>query len=73
MVAVYAGRDLEGAGPSVVQLSVNGKKLGAEYDRWAETNVYRQRQAGYATVTVTLPLGDASAEQTRRLACCRSR
>lgn len=61
-------RDREGAGPSVVQLSVNGKKLGAEYDRWVETNVYHQRQPGYATVTVTLPLGDASAEQTRRLA-----
>src|SRR5687768_15754591 len=58
----------EAGGPELVQLSVNGKKLGAEYDRWVETNVYRQRQAGYATVTVTLPLGDASAEQTRRLA-----
>jgi sulfite reductase (ferredoxin) len=52
----------------VVGISVNGRKLGAEYDAWAETNVYRQRQAGFATVTVTLPLGDASAEQTRRLA-----
>jgi sulfite reductase (ferredoxin) len=56
------------AGPQTVQLSVNGKKLGAACDRWVETNVYRQRQPGYSTVTVTLPLGDASAEQTRRLA-----
>lgn len=55
-------------GPQLVQLSVNGKKLGAEYDRWVETNVYRQRQPGYSTITVTLPLGDASSEQTRRLA-----
>ena len=35
---------------------------------WARTNVYRQRQRGYATVTVALPLGDMTAHQTRRLA-----
>jgi sulfite reductase (ferredoxin) len=35
---------------------------------WAETNVQRQRQVGYAAVTVTLPLGDLTAGQTRRLA-----
>lgn len=56
------------AGPQTVQLSVNGKKLGEAYDRWVETNVYRQRQPGYSTVTVTMPLGDASAEQFRKLA-----
>jgi sulfite reductase (ferredoxin) len=56
------------AGAQTVQLSVNGKKLGGEYDKWVETNVYRQRQPGYSTVTVTLPLGDASAEQFRELA-----
>jgi sulfite reductase (ferredoxin) len=56
------------AGPQTVQLSVNGKKLGDAYEKWVETNVYRQRQAGFSTVTVTLPLGDASAEQTRLLA-----
>ncbi len=53
---------------AVVQPSINGKKLGEAYDRWAQTNVYRQRQPGYAVVTVTLPLGDASADQTRALA-----
>src|SRR5687767_9014818 len=55
----------------VVQLSANGKKLGAgadDYARWAETNVYRQRQPGYATVTVTFPLGDCSSRQMRELA-----
>src|SRR4051794_5826367 len=56
------------AGPQMVQLSVNGKKLGAAYEKWVETNVYRQRQPGFSTVTVTFPLGDASAEQYRRLA-----
>ena len=35
---------------------------------WARTNVYRQRQSGYATVTVALPLGDLTTHQTRRLA-----
>ncbi len=35
---------------------------------WLSTNVQSQRQAGYAAVTVTLPLGDASAHQFRKLA-----
>ena len=35
---------------------------------WRKTNVYHQRQAGYATVTVTLPLGDITADQLRTLA-----
>ena len=35
---------------------------------WARTNVYRQRQSGYAAVTVALPLGDLTAHQMRRLA-----
>jgi len=38
------------------------------YREWAETNVYHQRQAGYAVATVRLPLGDISAEQMRKLA-----
>ncbi len=50
-----------------VPLTINGKKPEG-IDRWAETNVYRQRQAGYATVTVTLPLGDLTSDQMRKLA-----
>jgi sulfite reductase (ferredoxin) len=38
------------------------------FDPWCESNVYRQRQSGYATVTVTLPLGDITAPQLRKLA-----
>jgi len=38
------------------------------YEEWAKTNVYHQRQAGYATVTVTLPLGDLSSDQMRKVA-----
>ncbi len=38
------------------------------YDAWASTNVYEQRQPGYAIATVTLPLGDATSDQFRALA-----
>lgn len=38
------------------------------FDAWYETNVYRQRQAGYAVVSLNLPLGDLTSDQTRRLA-----
>ena len=40
---------------------------------WARTNVYRQRQSGYAAVTVALPLGDLTAHQMRRLAALARR
>jgi sulfite reductase (ferredoxin) len=35
---------------------------------WADSNVYRQRQRGYAAVTVALPLGDITSDQMRGLA-----
>jgi sulfite reductase (ferredoxin) len=38
------------------------------YDEWARSNVYRQRQAGYAAVTLALPLGDITADQLRKVA-----
>ena len=38
------------------------------FDQWRDSNVYAQRQAGFATVTVALPLGDISADQLRALA-----
>ncbi len=38
------------------------------YQRWLSTNVREQRQPGYVTATVTLPLGDISAAQLRALA-----
>ncbi len=40
----------------------------SEYRQWCASNVYRQRQQGYATVTVRLPLGDLTSWQMRRLA-----
>ena len=38
------------------------------FEAWYRTNVYRQRQSGYAVATVTLPLGDLTACQLRHLA-----
>jgi sulfite reductase (ferredoxin) len=49
-----------------VQLTVGRKS--PEFETWAETNVYYQRQPGYAVVTVTLPLGDFTPKQARALA-----
>ncbi|MEX2517333.1 MAG: nitrite/sulfite reductase [Gammaproteobacteria bacterium] len=40
----------------------------AQFETWRATNVYRQKQAGYATVTVALPLGDLTSWQMRQLA-----
>ena len=39
-----------------------------EFDRWVNTNVESQRQAGYRAVTVKLPLGDINARQFHQLA-----
>jgi len=39
-----------------------------EFHVWQDTNVYPQRQEGYAMVTVKLPLGDITAGQLRKLA-----
>lgn len=38
------------------------------FEEWMRTNVYRQKQPGYAVATVTLPLGDVTSWQMRRLA-----
>lgn len=38
------------------------------FDAWRSTNVYAQRQPGYAVATVTLPLGDITSWQLRQLA-----
>jgi sulfite reductase (ferredoxin) len=37
------------------------------FDEWYATNVYLQRQEGYALVSLNLPLGDITSEQTRAL------
>jgi sulfite reductase (ferredoxin) len=40
----------------------------AGFEEWAATNVYRQPQQGYAIASITLPLGDLTADQARGLA-----
>jgi sulfite reductase (ferredoxin) len=39
-----------------------------DFQQWQLTNIRPQRQEGYSTVTVTLPLGDITARQLRALA-----
>ena len=39
-----------------------------EFERWLKTNTRLQKQPGYVTVTVALPLGDITANQLRSLA-----
>jgi sulfite reductase (ferredoxin) len=39
-----------------------------EFERWRQSNVYAQKQTGYVTVTITLPLGDITADQLRAVA-----
>src|SRR5205807_2170136 len=48
--------------------TLNGCERPAGFDQWYSTNVYRQKQGGYAVAAVTLPLGDMSAWQARQLA-----
>jgi sulfite reductase (NADPH) hemoprotein beta-component len=56
-------------GPGIVPAAPRALAV-ASRDRaaWLETNVRRQRQEGYAVVTVTLPLGDVTGAQLRLLA-----
>lgn len=52
--------------PTTLTVSAAARPEG--FDEWHRTNVYRQRQAGYATITINLPLGDITSDQTRALA-----
>lgn len=47
---------------------LNGARHPEGFDDWAKTNVHRQKQEGYAVVSVTLPLGDLTSFQARELA-----
>jgi sulfite reductase (ferredoxin) len=51
--------------PSLLQI---GPSRPEGFEKWHTANVYRQRQEGYATVTIPLPLGDITATQLRSLA-----
>ncbi len=54
--------------PAKASSKLNLSNLDAEFEAWRATNVYAQRQPGYVAATVTLPLGDITSWQMRRLA-----
>ena len=54
--------------PLKTAVSLTTTSLSPQYLAWAETNTYAQRQEGYYTVTVNLPLGDLSSDQAFKLA-----
>lgn len=54
--------------PLKPSIHLNGQARPDGFDEWYGSNVYHQRQEGYATVTINLPLGDFTAEQGIRLA-----
>jgi sulfite reductase (ferredoxin) len=60
-VATYKETPKNGPAP------LNGQRP-AGFEKWYATNVYRQRQEGYAVAAVTLPLGDLTSAQARQLA-----
>ena len=47
---------------------LNGTTKPDGFEEWYQSNVRLQSQPGYAFVTITLPLGDITADQTRALA-----
>ena len=57
-----------GETPLKPPIRLNGHIKSGDFGEWQRTNIYWQRQSGYATVTVNLPLGDLSSEQAFRLA-----
>ncbi len=54
--------------PSPLAAAEEGSAAVPGFRSWRATNACPQKQAGYAVVTVTLPLGDINAWQMRRLA-----
>jgi sulfite reductase (ferredoxin) len=48
--------------------ALNGAPQPTGFAAWRRSNVYQQRQPGYAVVTVALPLGDLTSHQMRQLA-----
>jgi sulfite reductase (ferredoxin) len=48
--------------------ALNGAARLEGFDAWYKTNIWHQKQPGYATATITLPLGDITADQLREVA-----
>ena len=54
--------------PLKAPTQLNGTTKPDGFEEWYQSNVQLQSQPGYAFVTITLPLGDITADQTRVLA-----
>ena len=54
--------------PLKAPTQLNGASQPEGFEEWYQSNVRLQSQPGYAFVTITLPLGDITADQTRVLA-----
>ncbi|MEX2672376.1 MAG: nitrite/sulfite reductase [Phycisphaeraceae bacterium] len=50
-----------------VRLTISPSESPEGFEAWQETNVYPQRQTGYAAATVACPLGDLTSDQMRKL------
>jgi sulfite reductase (ferredoxin) len=60
--------DEEANAPEVPATYAGPNGAGAEFERFRESNVRSQRQAGFSTVEVQVPRGDLTPEQLRGLA-----
>jgi len=47
---------------------LNTENYSEDFNKWYKTNIWHQKQEGYATATIALPLGDITADQLRGLA-----
>ncbi|MCY4063562.1 MAG: nitrite/sulfite reductase [Chloroflexi bacterium] len=54
--------------PAKAGMALNGATLPEGFDDWYRSNVYRQVQSGYSTITLNTPLGDFTALQGFQLA-----
>jgi len=67
--AQFEEAPLKPGAESVDLVTISGLNGASEdFKKWLKTNTRPQRQRGYVTVTVTLPLGDITATQLRALA-----
>lgn len=54
--------------PARVPVSLNGHVKPDGFEAWYQTNIYKQRQPGYVSVYINLPLGDMTSSQMFTLA-----
>lgn len=63
----FEEKPLRPAGKGIPKTPVVSTGDDAAFDFWCLTNVYPQKQDGFLTVTVTLPMGDITSNQARAL------